>query len=134
MEGKEPGDTPSYILEKNDVSIDLSMLYDVSGSDLDFLVKILKTFLDTMPQTLGDLEKEAEKSNWTEVYKKAHFAKSSLSVIKVGNMHELAFKIETSARNLSQLDAIPGSITRMKTQLDEARKALLEKYGTAELS
>jgi HPt (histidine-containing phosphotransfer) domain-containing protein len=116
-------------IECNGIIVDLNMLFDVCDNDLQSILKILHTFLNNMPGTLERIEVAIEKENWEEVYQASHYAKSSLAVVKVGNMWHLAFSIEKSAKTRSGLSAIKGSLEEMKNQFFGARLCISEIFG-----
>lgn len=80
-----------YILRNEDVAVDISMLYDVSGNDESYVRTMVQTFLKHMPNYLQAIESSLRKEDWDNVFKTAHFAKSSLSVIRVIEMYDYVF-------------------------------------------
>lgn len=111
-----------YIIENKDVSIDVSMLYNISGNDESFICTMVQTFLKTMPETIKKLEESLNNQDWENVYKSAHFAKSSLSVIKIDEMLDWVVQAELSAKDESSVYLLP-----------ELVKKIIEKYSFAEV-
>lgn len=111
-----------YIIENKDVSIDVSMLYNISGNDESFICTMVQTFLKTMPETIKKLEESLNNQDWENVYKSAHFAKSSLSVIKIDEMLDWVVQAELSAKDESSVNLLP-----------ELVKKIIEKYSFAEV-
>lgn len=117
-----------HILIAENVAVDLSVPYEVCGDDEPYILKMVETFLKNMPGTLMRMENALQQKNWNEVYQAAHFAKSSLSIIKVTDMLESAKTIEMSARRKENLDIIAGKIELMKQKFSLAERLLAENY------
>ncbi len=111
-----------YIIENKDVSIDVSMLYNISGNDESFICTMVQTFLKTMPETIKKLKESLNNQDWENVYKSAHFAKSSLSVIKIDEMLDWVVQAELSAKDESSVYLLPDLV-----------KKIIEKYSFAEV-
>jgi CheY-like chemotaxis protein len=130
---KDENDAESHLIVSGDVVVDVSMLYDISGNDESFIKTMIETFAGNMPGTFAKIEQSLHEKDWEKVYKAAHFAKSSLSVIKVNDMYELAFSIEKNARNITDLETIPELFSRLKTRFDQAKQLLFKKYNISSL-
>lgn len=124
----EISDNP-YILGNENVAVDVSMLYDISGNDENYIHTMVQTFLENMPVTIGKIEKSLEDKDWENLYKSAHYAKSSLSVIKIGELFEWVVKVEVNAKNKINLETLPGLVEKIKEKYLLAERVLAEKFG-----
>lgn len=122
--------TNPYTLQNKNITIDVSMLYDVSGNDEGFIGVMVQTFLKTMPETIKSLEQSMSKSDWENVYKSAHFAKSSLSVIKIEDLLDLTLQVEVNAKKQIHLDEIPELIRKIKERYLFAEELLNEVFSS----
>lgn len=120
----------SYILENENVTVDVSMLYDVSGNDKNFIYKTVGTFLRNMPDTLNKIQSSLNNQDWEGVYKSAHSAKSSFSVIKIGGVLDWLVQIEDYCRNKTSLDSVPELLKKIKERYFFAEKILNESFPT----
>ena len=120
-----------YILGNKNVAVDVSMLYDISGNDESYIHTMVQTFLENMPVTLQKIEQSLQAKDWENVYKSAHYAKSSLSVIKIAEMFEWVMKVEVNAKNRINLDTIPALVQKIKEKYALAERVLSEKFGAA---
>lgn len=118
-----------YILVHQHVAVDISMLYDISGNDEAYILTMAQTFLENMPGTLQKIEQGIANEDWENVYRSAHYAKSSLSVIKVSEMFDWILQIEMNAKNKVHLTDIPALFIKAKEQFRLAERALAEKFG-----
>lgn len=116
------------MLEGYDASIDISMLYAISEDDDTYIRKMVETFLANMPVTLQKIEAAISSNNWDEVYKSAHYAKSSLSVIKVQGMNDNMLRIELNAKHRTDLPHLPQLLNTINREFENARKLLQEKF------
>jgi CheY-like chemotaxis protein/HPt (histidine-containing phosphotransfer) domain-containing protein len=118
-----------YILGNKDVAIDVSMLYDISGNDHSYIHTMVHTFLGNMPLTLKKMDESLKMKDWENLYKAAHYAKSSLSVIKIGEMFDWLVTVEGNAKRKASLDSLPELVEKIKVKFSMAEKVLSEKFG-----
>ena len=118
--------TNLHIFGNKHVTVDISILYEVAGEDPPFMKVMLQTFIDNMPDTLLKIQKGIEASDWDAVYKAAHFAKSSLSIVKVDKMLELALQIEKLAKTRQNLDQLPRYFSQLSTSFLDAKQVIEE--------
>ncbi|HEX8278140.1 MAG TPA: response regulator [Segetibacter sp.] len=122
-----------YILGNKNVVVDVSMLYDISGNDEGYICTMVHTFLENMPLTLKRIDDSLAAGDWENLFKSAHYAKSSLSVIKIGDMFEWVVEVEGSAKKKTNLDALPDLVKKIKEKFTLAEQVLVEKFGAKSL-
>lgn len=106
--------------------VDLEMLNELAEGDIEYKNTIINMFLESMPETIQKMEDNLAQEDWTNLYKSAHYGKSSLSVIKVPEMYKLAHSIEHNAKQEVQLETIQASLNLFKTYFDQAKEYLLK--------
>ena len=94
--------------------VDLTMLNELSESDSEYKKTIIQMFLDSMPETIQQIEAAYVAGDWDALSKSAHYAKSSLSVINVEDLRLLVGKIEMNAKKLENLDQLSGMVNDVK--------------------
>ncbi len=99
-----------YLLKGNNVEVDINMLYEVAENDLLYIQLMLKTFMKNMPSTLQKIKDGIERKDWDEVYKTAHFAKSSLSIIKVEKIFREILLLEKCSKNKANFEDVDSII------------------------
>jgi len=104
--------------------VDLDMLNELAEGDNEYKVTIMNMFLETMPETMQKMDEYLAAADWENFYKTAHYAKSSLSVVKVPEMHKLAQAMERNARQQTSLETVPGMITIFKKYFEQVKTAL----------
>ncbi len=122
--------TNPHIFSNKIVTIDISILFEVAGEDPVFLKTMLTTFIDNMPGSLLKIQEGIENSDWESVYKAAHFAKSSLSIVKVDKMLELVLLIEKQAKTRQNLDQIAENFAEMSNSFQHAKQLIQEQILT----
>ena len=114
------------VVEKEVPLVDMDMLNELAEGDNEYKVTILNMFLESMPETIQKMEENLSLQDWENLYKSAHYAKSSLSVVKVPEMHKLAHSIEVNAKQKINLEMIPDALTRFKKYFEQAKTILLQ--------
>lgn len=122
--------TNPHILNIDDISVDISFLYEVAGNDVDCINAMVETFLKTFPVTISKMEQSLEQKDYEGLYKAAHHSKSSLSVVKISGAFETAEKLEKLARTKSEVDQYPILLSSLKNKYLLSEKVLLEKFGS----
>lgn len=118
-----------YILSNKNVVVDVSMLYDILGNDESYIFEMVQTFRENMPNTISMIEQSLKIQDWDNVYRSAHYAKSSLSVIKINEVLDWVVKVEDSARNKTNLETLPELVKKIKEKFIVAEQVLSKKFG-----
>lgn len=117
------------VIKNENISVDISILYEVSGNDKSFVYKTVNTFLKNMPQTLHKIQQSVDNLDWENVYISAHSAKSSLSVIKADDLLDWMIMLEEDARNKINLDNVPDLVKKIKEKYLFAEEILNERFS-----
>lgn len=117
------------IISTPEVAIDMSMLYEIAGDDKEYINTMVGTFLANMPATLKKIEEYFGTQDYNSLYKAAHYAKSSLSVIKISDLYEWVEKIEHNAKFGKDLHTLQTLINDVKEKFAVAEKVLVENFG-----
>ncbi|MCU0321364.1 MAG: response regulator [Chitinophagaceae bacterium] len=86
-------------LGDSELHIDLNFLQQLAAGDNQYMKAMIKLFVENTPITLDSLYRAIARNDWHQVFKLAHFLKSSLSVIKIKEMYNLILLIEQMATN-----------------------------------
>ncbi len=108
------------------VAVDLEMLNELAEGDNEYKTTIINMFLESMPESIQKMEEELAAQNWDNFYKAAHYAKSSLSVVRVPDMHTLANTMEVNAKKQEKLETIEPSLMLFKKYFELAKDVLHE--------
>ncbi len=117
-----------HIISIKEVTIDVSMLYEVAGNDVEFLKLMAATFLNTVPSTMLQMEQQFAAANYEAVSKLAHFLKSSFSIIKVSGAFDLAKEIEQLTKVDVQVEMVRQLINQLNQKVAIAVEAIIERF------
>ncbi len=95
-----------FLLTENGITVDLSVLKDLVGDDIDSIRSIIELFLTTMPPSIEKMKQYDDQKDWENLFKTAHTVKSSVSVIKVDELYDAVVGVESKAENRVELDSI----------------------------
>jgi len=120
----EAGIAKVHQLSDGEVTIDLSYLDELASSDINYTKTMIALFIENMPANIDKMEMYNEKSDWENLYKTAHFAKSSLHVIKIKQVQDLVQQIEDTARMNKDFSTNAVLIDNIKDLYTKAEKLL----------
>lgn len=86
-------------LQDGQINIDLTFLQELAGDDLSYVKTMLNMFLENMPATIQKIKDAAQEADWDKLFKAAHYAKSSLSVVKINVLYDLCVALEHEAKS-----------------------------------
>ncbi len=118
-----------HIISNQKVSVDVSMLYEVCGTDTAQINLMVHTFIKSVDDTLTKIDDSLAAANWQNVYQAAHHAKSSLSIVGVDDMLEWIKTLEYNAKHAQNLSEVPALFARIRNKFTEARQVLLQKFA-----
>ena len=117
------------IVSNSNTSVDISMLYEIAENDEAYIKMMITTFLGNLPMVIQKIETAYASQDWENVFRSAHYAKSSLSVIKIADIFEWIITIETCAKKRIDLDSIPELIRNIKARFLNVEDILNEKFS-----
>jgi len=94
---------------------DLTMIHSVSGGDNAFIKKMIRLFIQTVPQNVQELVDGADNGNWEQVAKMAHKLKSTIDSMGIRSIHDTIRAVEMHAKNRDQLERLPDLIKQVET-------------------
>ena len=114
-----------YILGDENTTIDLNFLYQVAEDDTEYIRLMIDTFIETIAPVTEEMAQASASNDWDTLQKKAHYTKSSLSVIQVKQMRDLVISIEDNCKKGTLLDEMPGKVADVTQQFLKAKEILL---------
>lgn len=77
----------------------MTTVYDICGTDQILIKKLIQTFLKKIPLIIQNFDIYMESKDIDNIFKTAHAARSSLSVIQVPKLNEILIIIEKIAQD-----------------------------------
>jgi CheY-like chemotaxis protein/HPt (histidine-containing phosphotransfer) domain-containing protein len=96
-------------------SYDLSLVEAISGGDKEFVVRMVKLFVETIPTSLKELESSTASLQYDVVSKVAHKLKSTIDSMGIEEVKADIRTIEISAKKNENVEAIPALVAKVKT-------------------
>jgi HPt (histidine-containing phosphotransfer) domain-containing protein len=106
------------VIDATPPSVDLSLLNELSESDSEYKKTIIHMFLDSMPETIKQIEEAYQVKNYDALAKAAHYAKSSLSVINVEDLRALVARLEMNCKKMENLHELKSLVKTVKVKYD----------------
>jgi PAS domain S-box-containing protein len=111
---------PTGKLEEHTKLTNLAYLRSVSDFDDQFVIDMVKSFVEKTPRLLNDLEKAAEEENWQQVGSLAHKLKPNLTFMGIESLKHLVLDVELSGKDLQHLENLAEKVKTLSTRCREA--------------
>jgi CheY-like chemotaxis protein len=108
---------------------DLSMVQTISGGDESFVKRMVQLFVDTVPPSMTDLQKETDQQNWLNVSKLAHKLKATIDSMGITKIKDVVRAIETNGKKGEELDKIPAQVQEVISVLEACMNQLKRDFG-----
>ena len=116
-------------MESTQKLYDLTMVESISGGDQGFIRKMLQLFIDTMPQSIGELQSALQQENWDMVGKYAHKMKSTIDSMGIVLLKEDIRTVEQSGKNKTGLEAVPALIAKVADTIHQCIAQIKKDFG-----
>lgn len=107
---------------------DLSMVQTIAGGDAGFVKKMVQLFIETVPPSMTDIQKETEQQNWASVSKLAHKMKATIDSMGIVKIKDVVRAIEANGKKGEEVDKIPGQVQEVVKVLEECMGQLRKDY------
>jgi CheY-like chemotaxis protein len=108
---------------------DLTMIQSVSGGDDAFIKKMIRLFIQTVPQNVQELVDATANKNWEQVAKMAHKLKSTIDSMGIRRIHDTIRTVEMHAKSRDQLDRIPELVGQVESVVSSCISQLHSEIG-----
>lgn len=98
------------VIENQEKLYDLSMVQTIAGGDAGFVKKMVQLFIETVPPSMTDIQKETDQQNWVNVSKLAHKMKATIDSMGIVKIKEVVRVIEANGKKGEELDKIPAQV------------------------
>ncbi len=108
---------------------DLAMVETISGGDKAFVKKMVQLFIDTIPQTMQDMEKAAASEQWEATGKLAHKMKSTIDSMGIVSLKAEIRTLEANGKASESVDQIPGQVQHINEVLGKCIEQIKKDFG-----
>lgn len=98
---------------------ELSMIEAIAGGDQDFVQTMLRLFIDTMPQSMQELQEHASKEEWELMGKTAHKMKSTIDSMGIIELKQDIRTLENNGKQQTDLDKVPEQVAHVIRILEQ---------------
>jgi CheY-like chemotaxis protein len=108
---------------------DLSMVAAIAGGDDGFVKKMVQIFLDTMPSSVDQLQRELKSQNWETLSKLAHKMKSTIDSMGIVSLKEVIRSIEGNAKKQVELEGLAAQVNKVSETLGRCIHQLKNEFA-----
>lgn len=101
----------------------LGYVEEISGGDNEFKKELIEIFIKQIPEFIENMNKFLADSNFADLAKEAHTAKSSVLIFKMEETGKMLKKIQLNAES-NEIDSIPGMIKSVQADMENALREL----------
>lgn len=115
---------PQNLVPSGRYTYDLKYLREVSGNNREFIREMIQTFIDTIPQILGDMLESLAVQDWERISRLAHQIKPSLTLMGLDDLKNSVVFIEENGKKKTELDKLPVTVKNFARECQLAISAL----------
>jgi PAS domain S-box-containing protein len=108
---------------------DLSMVQTIAGGDTSFVKRMVQLFIETVPPSMADIQKETEQQNWLNVSKLAHKMKATIDSMGITKIKDVVRTIEANGKKGEELDKIPAQVQEVVSVLEACMGQLRKDFN-----
>lgn len=126
--GRELNQAGSEPLATEEKLYDLKNVHDVARGNNDFILALVKIFIDTIPADSKAMLKAAEEKKWDMVSKLAHKLKSTIDTMNITSIKEVIRIIEMDGKQGVNTAALPALVTKVDAVIDSVLQHLKKEF------
>ena len=92
----------------------LEYLNSISGGDIEFVHDMIKTFVTNSPLEIRSIREKAADKNWLKTGEETHRFASSLLLLGLDNLHQLATDIENKVHQNQNIELVPSLLEQLE--------------------
>lgn len=98
---------------------DLNVLAMYTGNNPDFQAKMIRTFVETLPEQISAIEKASVGKNWEEVRYYAHKMKAIIDMMGIISLKDTIRTVEHQAETGKDTEEIPALVAQISRTLNQ---------------
>jgi hypothetical protein len=103
-------ETNTPVIGNEEKLYDLTMVQTISGGDMSFVKRMVQLFIDTVPPSMAELQKETAEQNWLQVSKLAHKLKATIDSMGITKIKDVVRAVEANGKKGEEVEKIPGLV------------------------
>lgn len=107
---------------------DLKHVNDVARGNKDFILALVKIFVDTIPADSKAMVRACDEKKWDMVSKLAHKLKSTIDTMNITSIKEIIRIIEVDGKQGVNTAALPALVNRVDATIDKVLQQLKKEF------
>jgi len=103
---------------------DLTLLMDLVDNNIDDLNEFIDVFLEYTPKYIDEMVLHSMNKDYIKLEKIAHKTKASLRLFNIKSIDDEIVEIETSSKNMKNLEKIPALVKHVESVLDQVLETM----------
>lgn len=116
-------------METTEKLYELSMIEAIAGGDTEFVTTMLRLFIETMPQSMKELQEYMQTGEWELMGKTAHKMKSTIDSMGIVSLKQDIRTLEMNGKQQLDLESIPQMVKHVITILDQTIAQLKKDFS-----
>ncbi len=108
---------------------DMGAINDMAAGNTDFVLSLVKIFLDTIPANSSEMVKACNDGHWDMVSKLAHKLKSTVDMMRMRHITQEIRMIEMDAKSSGKKDHIPALVNKVNATIQKASEELRKEFS-----
>ena len=108
---------------------DLRSVTDLARGSKEFILTLIKIFLDTIPADTKSLVIACNEKKWDAVSRLAHKLKSTIDTMNMTTLKEVIRTIELDAKQGVNIAAIPALVHKVEVAIEKTAQDLRKEFG-----
>ena len=114
---------------ENELLYDMNLLNELSHSNQDFILSLVKIFISTIPKNSSEMVEAAELKNWDRVSKLAHKLKSTIDTMNMKSIKQDIRSIEINASNKAELASVSNQVQKVHSIIEKTALQLKQQFS-----
>ncbi|WP_205513010.1 PAS domain S-box protein [Longitalea arenae] len=107
---KRMRETKTTVADSEEKLYDLAMIQTIAGGDAGFVKRMVELFIETVPPSMAELQKETAAQNWLNVSKLAHKLKATIDSMGIIRLRDVVRTLELNGKKGEGVDKMPGQV------------------------
>ncbi len=116
-------------LAESEQLYDMFLLKDLARGNDEFILSLVKIFIQTIPQNSLQMVEAAEDKHWDKVSKIAHKLKSTIDTLQIQSIKQDIRLIEINAKNKADLISVLKQVKKVHQVIEKTSFQLQQQFG-----
>ncbi|TXK46945.1 Hpt domain-containing protein [Pontibacter qinzhouensis] len=110
---------------------DLTMIHKMSRGNEAFLRRTKQLFVDTVPQTLQEIQSSFDTADWSTVSASAHKLKATIDALRIESLKTIIRQVEQDAKEQTNLHLMGSNLELIVAVMSQVTDSFKEELAAA---